>query len=96
MNNYLVTPFMSDSSGHWLSLSKLVDKKIVDIVGYISTYGSGASFKLSKIIFEDGTFVFIEGEHDYPYVSTVRSMPMSYLDDGKFMEDAYNNGEDSK
>lgn len=50
------------------SLSELVGKKIKDIEGYISDAFDDPFFKLERIIFEDGSFLWPEGEHDYPYV----------------------------
>ncbi len=54
----------------FFSLTKLVGKKIADITGYPSDpFGGSPVFKLFQIIFEDGTSVFTEGEHDVPYIS---------------------------
>ncbi len=53
----------------WLSLTKLAGK-IKDIRGYITLDGGGTpTFKLGEIIFEDGSELCCEGEHDFPYVS---------------------------
>lgn len=50
----------------WVSLNAATGKKIKDIVGYFSNpYGGGVSFGLSQIIFDDGTKVWVEGEHDW-------------------------------
>lgn len=58
-----------EGSTYESSLTRLIGKTIKDIRGYISDpYGGGASFKLTKIEFEDGTFLGVEGEHDYPYL----------------------------
>jgi hypothetical protein len=58
------------SEGDWrLSLSKLVGKKVVDVIGYPSDpFGAGPIFKVSQIVFEDGTTVYVEGEHDVAYI----------------------------
>lgn len=56
-------------SSYELSLSKLVGKKIVDIVGYATDpFGGTPLFKINKIVFDDGTYVRLEGEHDVPYI----------------------------
>lgn len=54
----------------WLSLSKVAGKKIADIIGYVSAeFGRNTLvFKITRIIFEDGTESFVEGEHDIPYI----------------------------
>ena len=49
-------------------LEELVGKKIKSIDGYISHEFDDPVFKLSKIIFEDDTFLWTEGEHDIAYV----------------------------
>lgn len=64
-----------------ISLSKLVGKTIKDVVGYITTEYGSAMFKLSYIVFEDGSQVGVEGEHDLPYVIEYAKWPMPNLDD---------------
>lgn len=49
------------------SLVSLIGKPIKDIYGYIDDLGGGATFKLTSIVFEDGTRLGVEGEHDFPY-----------------------------
>ena len=51
-----------------IDLAKLVGKKITNISGYITTEFGDPTFQLSQIIFEDGTFLWAEGEHDLPYL----------------------------
>ena len=55
-------------SDYEISLSKLTGKVIADIRGYISSELGDPVFKLTKVEFTDGTFVGIEGEHDFPYL----------------------------
>ena len=52
------------------SLSQLTGKKIKDIAGYFSAEWGVDSlvFQLTQVEFEDGTHLWIEGEHDMPYV----------------------------
>ena len=52
------------------SLSKLVGKKVVDILGYPSDpFGGTPLFKINQIVFDDGSTVWVEGEHDTAYLS---------------------------
>lgn len=53
-----------------VSLSKLAGKKIKDVVGHPSTeFGDDAAvFQISKIVFDDDSVLFVEGEHDCPYI----------------------------
>lgn len=52
-----------------IDLLKLIGKPVKAIVGYTSTqFGPDASFQLLELVFEDGTKLGIEGEHDFPYV----------------------------
>jgi len=58
-----------DNDGWLFSLNKLVGKKIVDITGYPSDpFGGTPLFKIFSIMFEDGTSIHAEGEHDVPYI----------------------------
>lgn len=54
--------------GSHIDLAKLVGKEIANISGYITTEFGDPTFQLSRIIFTDGTFLWVEGEHDLPYV----------------------------
>lgn len=64
------TPFrVDDKDDFYMSVSKLAGKKIKDITCYISDpYGGGAIPVLSTLIFEDGTEMDFEGEHDTAYL----------------------------
>lgn len=52
-----------------LSISSMMGKKVVDLVGYISQeYGFDAPvFNVSAVVFEDGTRQHLQGEHDIVY-----------------------------
>ena len=66
-----------EESDYEFSLSVLTGKKIKDVVGYPSI-GFGADtpvFCLTEIIFEDGASIGVEGEHDFPYLSTWEDIP---------------------
>lgn len=62
--------FLADGSGWQLSLNKLTGKKIVDVIGYPSCPFDENTpvFKICEVVFEDGTTVNVEGEHDTPYI----------------------------
>ncbi len=65
----------------WISLTKLIGKKIVDLEGYLSTEFGDPDFLLVNVVFEDGTRMGIEGEHDHPYLVNYRTMPQPNFDD---------------
>lgn len=54
-----------------ISLTKLAGKSVKDVVGCSSTvFGDDVPvFRIFKIVFEDDSEVFVEGEHDCPYLS---------------------------
>jgi len=52
-----------------ISLSKLTGKPIKDVLGYISMEFGEPAFKLVKVILEDDTAFWCEGEHDMPYLT---------------------------
>ncbi len=69
----LLTPFQIDGAtkpSDNLSFSKLMGKPVADLHGYIShEFGhSTPVFKISTVVFADGTSVWVEGEHDLPYI----------------------------
>jgi hypothetical protein len=51
-----------------ISLKTLAQQGIADIHGYVSTEFGDPCFKLRRILFDDGSFVDVEGEHDIPYI----------------------------
>lgn len=55
---------------HEQSLSDLLGKKVAHVAGYISReFGSDTLvFKITRIIFEDGTHESVDGEHDIAYI----------------------------
>jgi hypothetical protein len=59
---------LADDSDYEISLYKLIGKHALDIRGYLSSEFGGATFKITKVEFEDGTFLGAEGEHDFPYL----------------------------
>ena len=65
----------------FVDLTKLTGVKVAAIEGYISREFDDPVFQPYRIIFEDGTQVFVEGEHDHPYISVPRTDPPANLDD---------------
>lgn len=60
---------------HW-SLNKLTGRRVVDVTGYPSDpFGGTALFKVVSIVFEDGTEIHVEGEHDTPYIPSADDIP---------------------
>lgn len=58
-----------DDDGWLFSLSKFVGKKVTDVVGYpTDPFGETPLFRVYRIDFEDGSGVFVEGEHDVAYI----------------------------
>lgn len=56
------------TSDYEIGLTKMVGKKVKEVHGYLSEEFDDVTFKLTKIEFDDGTFVGCEGEHDFPYL----------------------------
>lgn len=52
-----------------ISLSKLIGKQIKDVHGSLRTDFGQVTMKLTKLIFDDNSFMFFEGEHDFPYLT---------------------------
>jgi hypothetical protein len=52
-----------------ISLSKLMGKPVKDIEGSLSMEFGDITFKLNKVVFEDGSDLHCEGEHDMPYLT---------------------------
>lgn len=57
-----------EGSKYEIGLTKIIDKKIKEVRGYLSNDFGDLVFKMSKIELEDGTFLGCEGEHDIPYL----------------------------
>ncbi len=58
----------------YISLNKLHGKAVKDIHGYITREFGDPTFKVSKVIFEDDSFAFAEGEHDLPYLTDINNV----------------------
>lgn len=59
-----------DDDRFYLSLSKVYGKKVKDLVGFISTPFDEDTyiFKISKVVFEDGTDEWLDGEHECAFI----------------------------
>jgi len=69
-------------STYSLSLSKLVGKQIADVTFYVSHFDEDTPvIRLCQIVFDDGSEMDIEGEHDMPYATTYTKWPMPNTDD---------------
>lgn len=78
-----------EGSKHEISLSKLTGQRIVDIGGYVSDkFGSDTLvFEVMTVKLEDGTDIWLEGEHDVVYIPQGNHYPN--LDDDT-LTDLYN------
>jgi hypothetical protein len=52
-----------------VKLSNVAGRKVVDVVGHISTEFGDPVFHISAIQFEDGSHEWCDGEHDFPYIA---------------------------
>lgn len=69
-------------SAYEISLTKLIGKKIKEVRGYLSNpYIDEPLFQMTKIEFEDGTFLGAGGEHDFPYLVTHGGEQPNYDDE---------------
>ncbi len=46
----------------------MLNSKIKDIEGFVSTEFGEATFSIGRIILEDETVIFVNGEHDIAYL----------------------------
>lgn len=84
MKNADVRP---DGDDFYISLSKLTGLGIADIWGYITSEFGEPVFKVSRIIFSNGLHCGVEGEHDFPYLTTYPSDVIPGIDDGDIMRE---------
>lgn len=68
--------------GYSVSLAKLLPEgvTIVDVTGYVSREFCDPCFKLCRLVLSTGEHVFIEGEHDFPYLTKCESLPDEQLE----------------
>lgn len=60
---------MEAKRSYEISLAELAGAPVADIYGYIGAEFGQNNFKCTRVVFADGTWADIEGEHDFPYVS---------------------------
>jgi hypothetical protein len=61
--------YRAEGEDFYVSFNKATGKKIKDIYGYFSDpFGGGTSFGMSRIVFEDDSITWVDGEHDWAYV----------------------------
>lgn len=63
---------------HNISLSRLAGKPVKDVYGHISCEFGEPVFKISTIQFEDGG-IWVDGEHDLPYLAEVPGVSVDTL-----------------
>jgi hypothetical protein len=66
---------MAPGSDYLLSLSSIVGKPVKDLYGHISNGFGTPVFDVSRVVFEDGTEIYLEGEHDIAYISANEKVP---------------------
>jgi len=67
--------YMVEGSDYLVSLTKLVGDDIADVMGYVTYEFGDATFKLSQVVFKDGTTVWVGGEHDCAYLEYGKDAP---------------------
>lgn len=61
-----------------ISLSKLFDRKVVDLYVSISREFDGSVLSVHQVVFDDGTSLIVDGEHDIAYLT------VPYRQEGNF------------
>lgn len=64
-----ITDIAAEGSSFEIDLEKLVGQRIVRVCGYLSRDLGDPLFKLTRIHFEGGEALWVEGEHDCPYLT---------------------------
>jgi hypothetical protein len=76
-------------SSYEISLSGLIDKKIKEVAGYLCEEYGEPMFQMTRIIFEDDTYLDCEGEHDCPYLTSSGSTTPEKYNDDDYLEALY-------
>lgn len=71
-----------------ISLRRLTDEPIADVIGYISREFGEPVFKITKIELDDGTVFNVNGEHDIAYIES-NAVLDSKLDDDTIDPDEF-------
>ncbi len=64
-----------EGSRYELSLTRMLEQPVVDVLGYISNEFGEPTFKLTRLVLENGVSVRVEGEHDFPYLTPYEDAP---------------------
>lgn len=54
---------------HEMDLEVLTGSPVVRVVGYIVNEFGDPAFKVTRLITQDGQSFYVEGEHDFPYLT---------------------------
>lgn len=67
---------MSKLHDHEKGLGAILGKKVVEVAGYpIAEFGKDTLvFKITRLLFDDGSALYVEGEHDMPYIPNNEEM----------------------
>ena len=71
----------AEGSTYEISIVKLIGKPISDIVGYLTNEFGDATFQMCRVVFEDGTDLWCEGEHDLPYLTNSSTKQPNFDDE---------------
>lgn len=67
---------------YFISLSKLTGKNIKDVICHLSKeFGEDITVVVFRLVFEDGSIMGFEGEHDLPYLTEYRTQKQPNFDD---------------
>lgn len=77
----------------WISLSKLSDKKVVDLLGSVSKEFGDPMFDVAAVLFEDGTRLYFGAEHDTAWLECSDEVIDDDQLDALYIEE---NGEDDE
>ena len=64
-----------------IGLTRLTGLKIREVLGYLSQEFGDTIFKITALELEDGSLIGVEGEHDFPYLSTYARYPIPNMDE---------------
>ena len=83
------------TSDYEIGITKITDKKVKEIHGYLSTEFGEPVFKITKVEFEDGKFLGAEGKHDFPYLTGFGDETVDGYDDDN-LENIYKTDPDNE
>jgi hypothetical protein len=56
---------------HEKDLAAILGSPVKHVCGYVSREFGDHTFKLTRLILEDGRSMYIAGEHDFPYMTDI-------------------------